>query len=912
MIAASMAKGHATRWLRVGLLVCACGNEPEPAPAPAPPQRIEPPLAAGALPVAVHGCVGLTLAPACWRSSDPAPLVLWLAGEQPEGALTVLVDGAPVASGVELDADVEGVRIVADLPAAASRVELVHADGRRFSLALVPEPPAWVAAKRELEGLKVTRPIPEVRTRLLELRAGLGPVEAHRLDCFDAELAFHMKDWAAVVQAPWHLDRTPAPHADLACVDASHLRAALVAIMRRPDYAQARAHLQAARAHPLGLRTMVNADYTTGVLEKRVGRIDEALEWLGLAARVARRTGLHEEHAAAVVQQATALAALGRFDEAKALADAAEAGLDPDNRLLPDIRSNAAWVQILRREDDPTLADPSPALHELSSHYERKGDQPRANGVRLNLAIAATQSRDFVAAERALGQLERDMLHDPAEQVFAELVASRIAEQHRRMPAAREHLERARLLAELGQDEGLVLRARLARADLELRAGRERAALDELAQAELVEDRIALGISASAGRSAFSSARRHDRARYLELRLARGERSAALCTVLAAHARHLRSLRARGERPHTELRAQQDALLLLHHERRTALAERTSTSWALPADELAALRRRLDHELAELDALLSRAMALGEREPAPWHCDDVRRPATDQALLTMHPTPSPGRWWWLLERGGSIDVLEVEHADQGPEAEQAASRALEAFAAGGHLEGVATLVVVPIGALGAVSLHALAPLRTVEVRYAVGLGRTRPPVRVDGSVAVVVGVSQSLREAEAEAAWVGDVLRGAGWPVTSPWTPALDPQPTLLHYAGHGHHGGTTGWGSHLVLADGELGPARIIAHGRAPAIVVLGACDAGTSDPAVIDGGMNVATAFLLAGAALVIAPHGPVGDADARALAEALHADPPDPALPVEELVATLQTRLAAAQRREPRFEQWRAWVP
>jgi hypothetical protein len=256
-------------------------------------------------------------------------------------------------------------------------------------------------------------------------------------------------------------------------------------------------------------------------------------------------------------------------------------------------------------------------------------------------------------------------------------------------------------------------------------------------------------------------------------------------------------------------------------------------------------------------------------------------------------------------------VLELEHARGSSEAQRAANVALEALAAAGQLEGLRMLTVVPIGELGTVDFHALPPLRTIDVRYAVGLGRPHERASVDASFAVLVGASENLREAQAEATRVGEALRGAGWSTTEPWSPALEPQPTLLHYAGHGHHGGTTGWGSHLVLADGELGPAQIIAQGRAPMIVVLGACDAGTSDPVVMDGGMNIATAFLLAGAVLVIAPHGPVDDADARALAESLYVDPPGAGDP-EGLVEALQGRLAAARRREPRFERWRAWVP
>lgn len=905
---------------------CACGAAAEPDRRSAP--ALEPARAEAILPIAVHGCAGLTeglaappgdgLAPAaedgprCWRRSDAPPLMIWIAGEPPEDAPTVLVDDVPV-DGMEIETDGEGLRLVLPLPPAASRVEIVHADGRRASLALVPEPPAWVAAKRELDDLLAAgRPLPEVRARLSALRVGLGPVEQHRLDCFAAKLAFAARDAPFARATLRRLDEASVPGADHACVALLHIEAGYHAIMREPDHARALAHLRAARAHPVHLQAMVNADYFTGVLELRLGRLDDALELLAHAADLARRTGLDTEYAAAVIEQASVLAELGRFDEAKALAEQAEAALPRDHPKQVDIRGNAAWVQILRREDDPSLADPSATLRELVRHHERE-DSSRVDGVRLNLAIAASQSGDLDAAAAALERVDRRALKDPAEQVFAELVAARIAEARGQPARARERLERARLIAELGSDARLVLRARLARAELELGLRDRDAARRELEQAERIEDRIALGIAPQAGRSTFSSARRRDRARYVELLLELRDRSAALCTVLGARARHLRSLRARGDRAQAEHRVRQGQLLLQHGDRRRAQAERAAESWMLPADELAELRRRSERELAELDALLAEAMALGERQPLPWSCAAVRSPSHDDALLTMHPSTTAGRWWWLLDRAGEVAVVDVEHGPGSDAAsvKRAAERAVAALASEGHLDGLRTLTVVPIGALNTVDLHELAPLHALEVRYGVGLGPPSRPAPVAASVAVLVGASENLREPRREAAAVDAALRGAGWPVSGPWTPQADPQPTLLHYAGHGRHGGITGWGSHLVLADGELGPARIIAHGRAPAIVVLGACDAGTHDPGLIDGGMNVATAFVLAGARLVIAPHDAVDDHDARALAELLYADPPAPAGP-ERLAASLQSRLAAAQRSDPRFLRWRVWVP
>ena len=133
----------------------------------------------------------------------------------------------------------------------------------------------------------------------------------------------------------------------------------------------------------------------------------------------------------------------------------------------------------------------------------------------------------------------------------------------------------------------------------------------------------------------------------------------------------------------------------------------------------------------------------------------------------------------------------------------------------------------------------------------------------------------------------------------------------LLHYAGHGRHAGPSGWSSDLRLASGALTSQQLIAHQRAPAVVVLGVCEAGTSDTTVIDGGMNMAAAFLLAGAELVIAPESVVDDGDARALAGALYRTPPGPSGSRALAVALIEA-LGGAQRSEGRFMGWRAWVP
>jgi tetratricopeptide (TPR) repeat protein len=871
------------------------------------PERAEPVVTPDPLPVAVDGCDGLGSGPRCVQRR-PASIRMWLAGEHPADALVVTFDDAPLPP-IRVEADVEGVLLEVMPPRPDGMLALVHADGRRFELEVAPERATYLAVRTALDAARKKHPIAEVRRRLAEQRADLDPADAHRLDCFDTELAFVAEDWTTVLQAPWRLDETPPELADLAALDRAHVQAAYVAIQIAADYAQAKAHLRAARAHPLNVAATVNADYFTGVLEQRLGRRESALEQFDRAARLARRVHLDRDLAAVVAQQAVVLGELGRFDEIEPIVRDVESRLSRGDPLAADIRADVTWARMLWREDEPTLPDPSTTLRELIEHYEAHDDPIRATGARLNLAIAASQNGDLQEAARVLERVDRKRLSD-RDQVFVEIVAGRVDEQRGRVPRARVRLERARLLAELSRDEALALRARLARAELERRAGTMRAARAEYEAAEAIETRLAMGIAPTAGRSAFSSARRRSRAHYVELLLEQRDPEAALCTVLGARARHLRSLAAGDEPAHDD--AERLALLVRYEQRREELERHHEQSWALPADQLARERKRADRELAELDALLVRAVARVERAQPAWRCDDVRDPAPERGLLTMHPTAEDDGWWFLLDRGGEVEVRRVL-ASKGEEAE-AASRAVAELEADGHLQGLRALTVVPLGAQSSTSFHGLASLRDddgLQVTYALGLGASRPSQRRDRSAAVLVGAADDLREARAEAEEVRAALSRAGWETTHAWVPGQERQPTLLHYAGHGRHAGLSGWDSDLRLASGTLTSQQLIAHQRAPAVVVLGACEAGTSDIKVIDGGMNMAAAFLLAGAELVIAPESVVDDGDARALAQALYRVPPGPG-GSRAVAASLVEALGASQRAEGRFTGWRAWVP
>lgn len=897
-------------WVAAALIgLFSCGGEPRPSEDHDQRGFIEP---LSPLNVAVAGCKRLSAGPRCVVTESSAPITLWW----PADASTVVPtpwfgDDRLSSDRVSIHADAEGATFVVDaLP--PGRLSLVHPDGRRFELELEGESPSYLALEKELG--KVRSPAAK-RERLAELRATAGERDAHLLDCLDARYAFHVQDWDAVLERPSRLDETPNEIADFICIDAAHVQAAYVAIQVASDYHAALEHLRAARAHPVYLEATIETSYYEGILEQRLGRLDESLPWFSQVTELARKTRRNPDYAKAAVQKAVSLARLGRFVEAEALLVEVEARLEPEDPLTNDVRFNIAWVQILHREDDPTVADPTPLLRELVEHYEPSNDRIRANGVKLNLAIAASQDHDLEEAKRASSTLDRTQL-DVVSQVFAEIVEARVARGSGRTQEAREHLERARVLAELASDDALALRVSLARAELEQQTGGLEQARKEYERADGIEDRLALSIAAHEGRSTFSNTYRHGRAHHVELLLELGDRSAALCTVLAARARHLRSLAVQRDRSalDPERAAEQRRLFVQRQGLVETLEQRNRESWSLPPDELARLAERSARELQRIDELSAEAMALIEDEPPPWRCADVRPADASRALLTMHPGSRAGQWWLLLDRAGEVDALLVELDPHAADAEVAMSRALARFAAKGRLGALDTLVVIPLGALVSVDFHALDPLSHEggpRVLYGLGLGRARRPGPTDGSAAVLVDPSGNLREPAAEAEEVRAALSRVGWTQRDAWAPDDPHPPTLLYYAGHGYYTGLHGWGSYLQLPQGPVTIQQLIAHQRAPAIVVLGACHAGASNVEIIDGGMNLASAFLLAGADLVIAPKQAVDDRDARALARASYGNLPGPG-DADALAHELVAALTSAQRQDDRFVDWRIWVP
>jgi hypothetical protein len=125
------------------------------------------------------------------------------------------------------------------------------------------------------------------------------------------------------------------------------------------------------------------------------------------------------------------------------------------------------------------------------------------------------------------------------------------------------------------------------------------------------------------------------------------------------------------------------------------------------------------------------------------------------------------------------------------------------------------------------------------------------------AVAALYPDAQCLTGAEAEVAAVKAALSNSG----------------VAHIAAHGHFRVDNPLFSSLQLHDGPLTVYDLDALAEAPQLVVLAACDGGSSAVCAGDELLGFAAGFLTLGTGALIAPVGPVSDGDIATLMVELH---------------------------------------
>jgi CHAT domain len=202
------------------------------------------------------------------------------------------------------------------------------------------------------------------------------------------------------------------------------------------------------------------------------------------------------------------------------------------------------------------------------------------------------------------------------------------------------------------------------------------------------------------------------------------------------------------------------------------------------------------------------------------------------------------------------------------------------------------LVIVPTGSLHATPWAMLPQLRgrpVVVAPSAATWSALQAPWAVRRSKVVLVA-GPRLRHAAAELVGVGalysrpSTLTGRRATVTAAMQ-ALGGA-TVAHVACHGHFRSDSPLFSSLELADGPLNAYELQRLRRPPQLIVLSACDLGTSDARPGDELLGFAAALIGMGTRTIIASVVPVPDAGAKRLMISLHShltagDPPSMAL-------------------------------
>jgi hypothetical protein len=856
----------------------------------------EPSVPLTPLAVAVDGCNGLFTSNLCLRGADPQQpesLILWT--DEPltdESAWTLTVNGMILLHRVTFHSDAVGSWWVIDAPLTSGRLQLRHADARSFTLELRELSRDYVALRERAIALNDKQRADEAREQLRVGRAAraFDEHEDYLLECLDARIAS-----ASHPAALERLEARAAALGDMTCRATAHRRPAT----KRLDdgiYVQVEDDLAVLRAAaPLSLRNRIFAEYVEGVLEQRRGQLDRSRVRLEHVLAIAERTQSRDLQEVILEKLCGCYWRLGYV----ALARASEARIGHK----PSLRANLYWYAVQHREDEPGA--PVPDVADLLQEFPANTKTGR--NLRLNMAVAHTQDRDFEAAAESLAQVDRHAL-DYRGLVWASLVDARVAAGRGQFELARASLRGTLVRATQADDAEYGLRVQLELARLELRQGDVARAREHYAAAHELTRRRVLALAPHASRSMLATRQVTPVAEYLQLLRALGEahEQELRCVLLSASKLHVQGLAARSNALTPD--PQREKQLMELENDKDALQALVASNWDLALEDVPQFEQLIEKRRQAL------AFAYAQLGGSPEHSFDPELcaawTASAHARLLMHPLGET-RWLFGFELAGQTTWFEIERSDPSPTG--FVTEVLGLLESRGHFDAVTQLTVIGSGSLAGADWHTPLSTRTplVEVRYSLGFGSRdaeSPQAGRTGHALVHVSTAGELPHAEA----AGDAIArrlADDWSIARAWPKQLDDAPALLLYVGHGHLAGEFGWDSYVELADGQrLSSTEVIARRWGPDVVVLGTCEGGAKRDASLDVDMNMATAFVLAGARLVIASDVSVPPESGAELLERLFATP----LPTAGAGAELQRRLTLVQAADPRFGSWRVWVP
>lgn len=892
------------------LLICGCEAQGDPAASQ--PSNAAARAAIERPQIELAGCRHVEPGRCSLAAESTGALRVWI-DVQAQASVRVQLDGLAVEP--EGEAVDGGQRLRISVPAQAEVLRIEGIDPpwtRPFELRFDRErlPDVVAEADAAARAGEIEAAIELLRTSLAQLEGmdRLAALQKLRRLLMNVD----PEDARQQTQAAAELARALARDRDLADCAAG---ASLMAVLRG-DLVDARRHTQ--QLEPLIAElpeARVWARYYGGVLASRTGDLNGSVLALQEARRLARRLDMSRELLSINEQLATALAELGRADEAllvarEILAQVEQPGVSCSDRARA--RGNVAWTNLLLAEAGHVHDPPRPLLEQQLEAVGETGECPEpGHAAFVNLAIVALAEHEpeeawsWICAQQDVGV--------PAYlQLWVDEIAAQVGVASGREALVPELVMRA---DPGGVEPSLRWMAIVRHARTLDAQGLSTAAIDAYLEAEAVLEETFHSVGVDVGRELFLAGRRASAEGLVELLIRQGDVEAAFCRARLARGRALRTVdrtaRIAGLSP--EQRDRRDELLYGFLATRDALAAERREDWQFSAPEREHRERRREERAVEGTRLLDEALRLIGGSGGPFGCDQL--PVSPAGVVTILQFPRPeGDSWIFVADDDGVSV----RAAPDPSASPWTGRQLEPFV--DRIAAARQLRILPTGSGWSVPFHALpfadgVLLDVAPVVYALDLPARELRPASPGKAVVVANPSDDLPHAEREARAVADRLAAVGWTVEdhieaqasrSTLIDALA-DAALLHYAGHGTHGGVDGWGAALLLHDGDrLEVSDILALPRVPGAVVLSGCDTATVDLGTVAGGMNLSRAFVLAGARWVIAADGEVDDDLAQAMGVALY----ELAVPRDGFDGPQALRHAQLRLRSLHPERWQAF--
>ncbi|KIG18417.1 hypothetical protein DB30_00702 [Enhygromyxa salina] len=676
-------------------------------------------------------------------------------------------------------------------------------------------------------------------------------------------------------------------------------------------------------------------DYYGGVLAALTGDLGGSVRALEEARRGAERLGMFRTTLAASEQLATSLAQLGRGDEALEVARDVEASAAAPGVSCKDrarAQGNVGWIHLLLAEAGLPHDPPRELMEAQLAAVDAAGRCPDPyNAARVNLALVALAEHEPEEAWAWISEAIVAGVPTYLQPWVAEIEAQ-IG-----VATGREQLIPPLVgRPEIGEGEpGLRWIATVRHARTLEAYGLREAAIDSLEVAELLLEDTLTSVGVDPGRELFLFGKRASAEGLVDLLIQTGRVDEAFCRARLARGRTLRTIdrAARIASLSPSQRADREDLLFRFVAARDQLAAERREDWQFSAPERERRESRRAARMTEAMALLDLALGIVADQREPPGCETLPPIRPDELTLMQFPAGGGGSWVFVADSEGVSVAAAADPPVDGHTDHAWAEQVLAPISA--RLRAAKQIRVIPTGAGWGLAFHALAfedgvLLHAAPIVYALDLS-TRPhtgPSAVEPARAVVVAnPSNDLPQAQSEAIEVERGLLARGFEVehfngAAATGPALSqslPGAALLHYAGHGTHGGPGGWEAALVLHDSDqLSVIDILALPRVPAAVVLSGCDTATVDDQTLAGGMNLGRAFVLAGARWVLAADGKVDDALAREIGVSLYEQATGAAArlaPPEQLdgaAALRDTQLRLRSEGVPGWQAFRVVVP